>query len=95
MGGLSFANVPRPGEPASLPACDDARAALFGNSRRLPLVPGHDVDLVDLHLARQLCRRRPGGQPAAQLLRHRLRIRTVQAQLQGDLPVGKVQPHEV
>ncbi len=35
-------------------------------------MPGHDVDLVDLHLALQLHRRRPGSQPAAQLNRKTL-----------------------
>jgi hypothetical protein len=58
-------------------------------------MPGHDVDLVDLDLARQFYRRRPGGQPAAELLRNGLHFGTIQTQFQGDLPVGKVQAHEV
>jgi len=92
MGGLSFSNVPRPG---ALPACGTVRAAPFGDFFRLALVPGHDVDLVDLHLALQFHRRSFGNQPGAQLLRHGLHIRSIQAQFQGDLPVGKVQAHEV
>ena len=66
---------------ARLPICGTARAAPFGHLVRLAFVPGHDVDLVDLHLALQFYRRRFGDQPAAQLLRHRLRIRSIQAQL--------------
>jgi hypothetical protein len=37
-------------------------------------VPGHDIDLVDFHLARQLYRRHLGDQPGAQLLRHGLHV---------------------
>jgi len=58
-------------------------------------VPGHDIDLVDLHLALQLHRRRLGDQPAAQLLCHGLHIRDGQAQLTRNLPVREVQAHEV
>jgi len=66
-------------------------------------VPGHHVNFVDpagcprirLHLARQLHRQRFGDQPAAQLLRHGLHVRNGQDQLTRDLPVGKVQAHEV
>src|SRR3954471_10550183 len=39
--------------PARRPACGGVRAAPFDNSGGLTLVPGHDVDLVDLHLALQ------------------------------------------
>src|SRR5215212_2858384 len=71
IGGLSFASVPCPGAPASL--------------RRRPSRPpwppprvgpcaGHDVDLVDLHLAFQPHGRGLGNQAAAQLLRHGLHI---------------------
>jgi len=58
-------------------------------------VPSYDVNLVDLHLALQLHRRRLGDQPAAQLLRHGLHIRDGQAQLTRNLPVRQVQAHEV
>jgi len=58
-------------------------------------VPGHDVNLVDLHLVLQLHLWRFGDQAAAQVLRHDLHVRAVQAQLQGNLPVGQVQAHEV
>jgi len=66
-------------------------------------VPGHHVDLVDpagcprirLHLALQHHRRRFADQPASQLLRHGLHVRDGQAQLTRDLPIGKVQAHEV
>jgi hypothetical protein len=58
-------------------------------------VPGHDVDLVDLHLTFQCCCRDPGHQPVAQLLGHELHVRAGEPQLQGDLPVGEVQAHEV
>ena len=81
--------------PARLPVCGTVRAAPFGDGRRLALVPGHDVNLVDLHLSFQFHRRRFGDQAAAQLLRHDLHVRTVQTQFQRDLPVGKVQTHEV
>ena len=64
-------------------------------SGRLALVPGHDVDLVDLHLARQPRRRGLGDQAAPQLFRHGLHIGPDEAQLLGDLPAGEVQPHEV
>src|SRR3954466_14942908 len=71
IGGLSFASVPRPGAPV---ACGGVRAAPLGHRRGLALVPGHDVDLVDLHLVLQPHGRDPGNQAAAQLLRHGLRI---------------------
>jgi hypothetical protein len=61
----------------------------------LALVPGHDVDFVDLDLALQPRRRGLGDQAAAQLLRHGLHVGPAQAQLPGDLPVREVQPHEV
>jgi len=62
---------------------------------RLPLVPGHDVELVDLHLVLERHLWRFGDQAAPQLLRHGLHVRGVQTQFQRDLPVGQVQPHEV
>ncbi len=66
-------------------------------------MPGHHVNLVDpagcprirLYLARQFYRRHFGDQPGAQLLRHGLHVQGGQAQLARDLPVGKVQAHEV
>jgi len=116
IGGLSFFNVPRPPlpfqrfrrrnlgqlRPARLPACGTVQAAPFGDGRRLALVPGHHVDLVDpagcprirLHLALQLHRRRFGDQAAAQLFRHALDIRCGQAQFAYDLPVGKGLPQD-
>src|SRR4051794_17968108 len=69
IGGLSFASV-----PALPPACGGVPAAPLGHRRGLALVPGHDVDLVDLHLALQPHRRDLGNQAAAQLLRHGLYI---------------------
>src|SRR4028119_314887 len=39
------------------PSGGGGRAAPFGDRRRLALVPGHDVDLVDLHLALEPHRR--------------------------------------
>src|SRR4029453_6478779 len=59
------------------------------------LVAGHDVALVDLHLALQPRLRDPGHQTAAQLFGHGLRVGRAQLQLQGDLPVREVQAHEV
>ena len=56
---------------------------------------GHHINFVDFHFALQLRRWRLGSQTVAQLLRHRLRVGWAQAQLQGDLPVGEVQAHEV
>jgi hypothetical protein len=61
----------------------------------LPLVPGHDVDLVDLDLACQPHGRGFGNQSTAQLLGHGLHIRPVEAQFLGNLPDREVQPHEV
>src|SRR3954451_14825292 len=68
---LSFASVPRPGAPASLRR---RPSRPLGHRRGLALVPGHDVDLVDLHLALQPHGRDLGNQAAAQLLRHGLHI---------------------
>jgi hypothetical protein len=61
----------------------------------LAFVPGDDIDLVDLHLAFQRCRRGPGRQPAAQLLGHDLHVRAGEAPFLGDLAVGEVEAHEV
>ena len=58
-------------------------------------MPGHDVDLVDLHRTFQCRYRDLGRQPVAQLLGHELHVRAGEPQLQGDLPVGEVQAHEV
>jgi hypothetical protein len=58
-------------------------------------VPGHHVDLVDLHLTRQAHVRRLGDEAVAQLLGHDLHVRGAQAQFRGELPVGQVQTHEV
>src|SRR3954451_2152613 len=73
MGGLSFSSV-RPA-PARRPACGGVRAAPFDNSGGLTLVPGHDVDLVDLHLALERHLPGPCDQADAQLLRHDLHVR--------------------
>src|SRR3954467_15422546 len=75
MGGLSFSTCPG---PAPRPACDSVRAAPFGHGRGLALVPGHDVDLVDLDLTLQLHGRGVGNQTVAQLLRHGLHVGRVQ-----------------
>ena len=64
------------------PACDS----------RAVIRDGHDVDLVDLDLARQPHRRGLGGQAAPQRLRHGLRIRPVEAQLLGDRRVERFRP---
>jgi len=74
---------------------DTVRAAPFGHRRRLAFVAAHDVDLIDLHLAPQLHRRRVGNQTVAKLLRHDLHVRGAKAQLACDLPVREVQPYEV
>ena len=58
-------------------------------------MPGHDVDLVDLHLTLQPHGRGLGNQAAAQLLGHGVHVRHVEAQFLGDLTVRKVQTHEV
>src|SRR3954466_12464051 len=91
-GGLSFAAVPRPGAPSSLrrrpsrPFWPPPPAGPCGPPPRRPrrspprpLIP------------------RPGrsDQTLAQLFRHGLNVGRAQAQLQGDLPVGQVQAHEV
>src|SRR5215213_4283156 len=92
MGGLSFSRVPRPGAPDSL---RPRPSRPFGHFSRLALVPGYHVNLVDLHLAFQLCCWGSGHEAAAQLLRHGLSVGRAQLQLQGDLPVREVQAHEV
>src|SRR4051812_32080198 len=81
--------------PARRPACDGARTAPFGYSRRLALVAGHHVNLIDLHLTLQPGCWDFGHEATAQLFRHRLHVGRAQPQLQGDLPVREVQPHEV
>ena len=58
-------------------------------------MPGHDVDLVDLHLAFQRCRRDLGRQSVAPLLGHERHVGAGKAQFLGDLPVGEVEAHEV
>jgi hypothetical protein len=58
-------------------------------------VAGHDVDLIDLHLACQPHLRSLGDQAAAQLLRHGLHVRPTEPQFRSDLPVREVQAHEV
>src|SRR5215212_12142202 len=63
--------------PARRPACDGARTAPFGHGRRLALVPGHDVDLIDLHGTLQPCCWGFGDEAAAQMLRHGLHVRGV------------------
>src|SRR3954449_3928367 len=81
--------------PARRPACDGARTAPFGYSRRLALVAGHDVNLIDLHLTLQPGCWDFGHEATAQMFRHGLHVGWAQAQLQGDLPVREVQAHEV
>src|SRR4051795_9203572 len=81
--------------PARRPACDGARTAPFGYSRRLALVAGHPVNLIDLHLTLQPGCWDFGHEATAQMFRHRLHVGRAQAQLQGDLPVREVQAHEV
>src|SRR4051794_24373745 len=68
-GGLSLSSVPRPGAP---PAAAGAAGAPFGDVGRPALVAGDDVDLVDLALAVEDHRRRPGGEPLPQALGHEL-----------------------
>src|SRR3954464_5766569 len=71
IGGLSVASVPRPGAPANQRR---RPSRPLGHRRGLALVPGHDVDLVNLPLALQPHGRDLGNQAAAQLLRHGLYI---------------------
>ena len=92
MGGLSLASVPCPGAPASLRR--RPRRPL-GHRRGLTFMPGHHVNFVDLHLTFQRRCWRSGHQPVTQLFGHDLRVGRVQAQLQGDLATGEVEPHEV
>src|SRR5215218_6590013 len=81
--------------PALPPVCDGVQAAPFCDCRRLALVPGHDIDLVDLDLACQPHRGSLGDQTAAQLLGHGVHVRHVEAQFLGDLTVRQVQTHEI
>src|SRR4051812_8985130 len=82
-------------DPARQPACDGARTAPFGYSRRLALVAGHHVNLIDLHLTLQPGCWDFGHEATAQMFRHRLHVGRAQPQLQGDLPVREVQAHKV
>src|SRR3954465_357148 len=82
-------------DPVCPSACVAAPSAPFSDGRGLALVAGHDVNLVDLHLALQPRLRDPGHQTAAQLFGHGLSIGRAQLQLQGDLPVREVQAHKV
>ena len=58
-------------------------------------MPGDDIDLIDLHLTRQLHRRDLGGQAGTQLLGHGLHIRDIQVEFSCDLPVRQVEAHEI
>jgi hypothetical protein len=58
-------------------------------------VPGHHVDLIDLHLTLQPCCWSFADEAAAQMLRHGLHVRGIQAEFFSDLPVREVQAHEV
>src|SRR4051812_16598246 len=95
--GRGWAACPSPAcpDPARRPASDGARAAPFGYSRRLALVAGHHVNLIDLHLTLQPGCGDFGHEATAQMLRHGLHVGRAQVQLQGDLPVREVQAHEV
>jgi len=100
MGGLSCSSVPRPGAPASLrhrasrPFWPPPPAGPCARPRRRPRrsrwMPSHPAPPRPATSPPRF-----GDQPGAQLLRHDLRVRDGQAQLQGDLPVRKVQAHEV
>src|SRR5215212_10826439 len=79
---------------ARRPACDGARTAPFGHGRGLALVPGHHVNLVNLHLTLQPGCWGFGHEATAQMLRHGLHVRGVQAEFRRDLPVREVQAHE-
>jgi hypothetical protein len=72
-----------------------ARGAPFGDRGRMALVPGDDMDLVDLDLAVEDHRRGLGGKPLPQMLGHRLHVRGAKVQLLRDLPVREVEAHEV
>src|SRR5215212_6867059 len=91
IGGLSFSDVPRPGMPLSLRRRPDRPLwprPRVGPCARPPRKPHRS------HLAFQPRFRGPGHQAAAPMLRHGLSVGRAQLQLQGDLPVGEVQPHE-
>ena len=91
-GGFSFSSEPRPGAPESLRRRPDPP---FFDLNRLALVPGHNVDLIDLSGAFQPRDRCPSDQTLAKLLGHGLHVRGAQAQFLGDLSVGEVQTHQV
>jgi hypothetical protein len=76
-------------------ACAAVPAAPFYHLGRLALVPGYDVNFIDLSAAFQLHGRCPSDQTLTEMFGHRLYIRGVQAQFLSDLPIGKVQPHQV
>src|SRR5919205_1172699 len=86
-GGFSFASVPRPGAPGSLRR---RPGRPFFDLAWLALVPGHDVDFIDLGGAFQLHDGSTCHQPLAKLLGHRLHLRGIQAQFLSNLPVGEV-----
>jgi len=91
-GGFSFSSVPRPRAAFSLLRRPARR---FFDGGGVSLVARVDVDLVDLDLARQHDGRGLGREPLAQMRRHLLNVALVQAQFVGDLPVRKIQPHEI
>jgi hypothetical protein len=56
---------------------------------------GHDIDFVDLDFTWPSDGRCPRHQAVAQLLGHCLHVRAGQTKFRGDLPVRKLQPHQV
>gem|GEM_PF-3695379 len=73
---MSFSSVPRPGAPAK--SADAALAAPLGDLGRLALVPGDDIDFVNLDFAFQFGGRCPSRQAVAQMLGHGLHVRAAQ-----------------
>src|SRR4051794_4126957 len=91
-GGFSFSSGLVPADPG---ACDTVPAAPFFNLGRLTLVPGHDIDLIDLSGAFQLRSGCACHQTLAEMPGHGLHVRGSQTQFLSDLPIGEVQPHPV
>src|ERR1700726_1132310 len=80
MGGFSFSRVPRPGAPLRR---RHRPAWPFFGGRRIALVPGDHIDLVDLDDARELHFGGFGDEALPQARGHRLDVVRIQVQFPG------------
>lgn len=92
MGGFSFAKVPRPFAPRSRRR---RPSRPFFNGWWISFVASHDIDLIDLDRTFEF---NVGGivdNAFAQLRGHAVDIVLVKIQFVGDLPIGKIEAHEI